>query len=210
MTLRRISLALALAAGMSASLGAQTAATTSQEPAEHTTVIQLQSSTIPADEQASKEELDALFNAMRLRSQLDGLMKSMSAVMQQQVLQQLKEMEASAPAGSFTAEDQQSVEKFTKKYMDRAMELYPVNEMIDDIGNLYKRHISREDVEAITVFYQSPAAQHLLDAQPAIMQEYMPLVQSRMQERTRILMDEMKQDMQKMKQTPQGSKGKQS
>lgn len=203
---------LTLAAMILAAITASTvyAQTGSAEPSEHTTVIQLQKSEIAPEDQPTDKQLDKLFTAMRLRSQFDTMVKSMSALMQQQVAQQIKEMDAGASGSNVSAEKQKAIEAFTKKYMDRAMALYPVTEMIQDMGNLYKRHINREDVDAITAFYQSPAAQHLLDVQPEIMQEYMPIVQTRVQERTKILMDEMKRDAEKMKQSSQSHTNKQS
>ena len=50
-------------------------------------------------------------------------------------------------------------------------------------------------MDAFIAFYQSPAGQHLLDAQPAIMQEYMPLVMNRMKERSKALTDDLMKDM---------------
>jgi hypothetical protein len=50
-------------------------------------------------------------------------------------------------------------------------------------------------VDAFIAFYATPAGQHLLDAQPAIMQEYMPLVMSRMQVRSKALSEEMMKEV---------------
>jgi hypothetical protein len=67
--------------------------------------------------------------------------------------------------------------------------------MLEDMSGLYQRHLSGSDVDAFIAFYASPAGQHLLDAQPAIMQEYMPLVMSRMQQRSKALNDELMKEI---------------
>ena len=67
--------------------------------------------------------------------------------------------------------------------------------MISDMSGLYQRHLSRTDIDAFIAFYGSPAGQHLLDQQPAIMKEYMPMVMGRVQERTKALTDEMADDL---------------
>jgi hypothetical protein len=117
-------------------------------------------------------------------------------MMQQQIVQQLKQMTANLGLPAMTGEQQAAYDNLMKKYMDKAVSLYPVDEMISDMSALYQKHMSREDVDAFIAFYGSPAGQHLLEAQPAIMKEYMPIVMSRMQERSKALTDEMTKDIQ--------------
>jgi hypothetical protein len=82
--------------------------------------------------------------------------------------------------------------------MEKAFNLYPAEEMIADISTVYQRHISREDVDAMITFYNSAAGQHLLDAQPAITQEYLPLVMGHMKERSQAFSEEMAKEMQEL------------
>jgi hypothetical protein len=159
---------------------------------------------IAPDDQPTKEQLAKLFEVMRLRQQMDTMMKSMSAMMQQQVTQQIKNTTGNLPSGgSISAAQQEKIDQLMQKYMDRAMNLYPVSEMIDDMSAIYQKHMSREDVDAYIVFYTSPAGQHLLDEQPSIMKEYLPIVSQRMQERTKTLTDEMTKDIEQLAK-PQG------
>jgi hypothetical protein len=60
---------------------------------------------------------------------------------------------------------------------------------------IYQRHISKQDVEAFIAFFGSSSGQHLLDQQPLIAKEYMPVVMSRVQEKTKALTDELKKDL---------------
>ena len=66
-----------------------------------------------------------------------------------------------------TPEQREGIENLMRKYVEKAMDLYPVDEMLTDMTGIYQRHLSRDDVDAMIAFYSSPAGQHLLDAQPA-------------------------------------------
>jgi hypothetical protein len=63
------------------------------------------------------------------------------------------------------------------------------------MSDIYQRYLSRTDVEAFIVFYSSQPGQDLLNMQPVIMKQYMPVVMKRTQERTKALTDEMIKDM---------------
>lgn len=158
-----------------------------------------QARVIAPDDQPTKEQLSRLFEVMQLRQQMAGMMKTLPAMMQQQVSQQMKSLTANMPGGgSTTPEQQAALDKLTKKYMERALSLYPADEMITDMSSIYQRHLSREDVEAMIAFYSSPAGQHVLELTPVVMKEYMPIVMGRMQERTKALTDEMMKDIREM------------
>jgi hypothetical protein len=157
------------------------------------------------DQQATKEQLGRLFAAMRLRQQFDNMMKAMPQMVEQQVRAQMQEQLANTPdAKKLTPEQQAALEKLMDKYMDKAKSIYPVDEMIDDAGTIYQRHMSRSDVDAYIAFYGSPPGQRLLDAQPVILKEYVPMAMHRVQERSRALDAEMAVDIQKFvaSQTP--------
>jgi hypothetical protein len=154
---------------------------------------------IAEDDKPTKEQLARLFDVMRLKQQMESMMKSMSSMMQQQLTQQIKSSAANLPNGqSLPAGQQEKIDSIMRKYMDRAMSLYPVSEMLDDMTAIYQKHLSREDVDAFIAFYSSPAGQHLLDEQPAIMQEYLPLVSQRMEQRTKTMTEEMQKDLEQL------------
>ena len=150
---------------------------------------------IPPDDQPSKEQMARLFDAMRLRQQMANMTKTLPAMIQQQVSQQIKSLTANTSGTPLTAEQQAAVDQLIKKYMERALSLYPPDEMIADLSGIYQRHLSKEDVDGIIAFYSSPAGQHMVELAPVAMKEYMPLVMGRMQERSKALAEEMKKDM---------------
>jgi hypothetical protein len=139
---------------------------------------------------------------MRLRDQMQSMRKIVPAMVESQVREQMQAMSAQiAPGSRLTAEQHAAIEKLLRKYVEKAVNLYSVDEMIADMTGLYQEHLSREDVDAMIAFYNSTAGQHLLDAQPKIAQEYMPLVMRRSEERTKLLTAEMMKDMAALKQS---------
>lgn len=166
---------------------------------------------VPSNQQATREQLAKLFEVMRLRQQFDSMTKMMPAIVQQQVHEQMSQMAASVPGGKQLSPEQQTAfDKLMDKYMHKASTLYPADEMIEDAMTVYQRHMSRADVDAYIAFYSSAPGQHLLDAQPVIMKEYMPVVSDKVQERTKQLYAEMAQDLQDFmkSQAPQAAPAK--
>jgi len=151
---------------------------------------------IPAADQPSREQLLQLFDIMRIRSQMATMLKAMPQAVQQQLKSEEQSVQSTMPGDStLTPEQKAALDKVTAKYMDAAFKLYPVEEMVDDLVAVYQRHLTREDVEAITVFYKSPAGQHLLENQPAMMKEMMPETTKKMQERARALTASYSKDL---------------
>jgi uncharacterized protein len=151
---------------------------------------------IPAADQPSREQLLQLFDIMRIRSQMATMLKAMPQAVQQQLKSEEQSVQSTMPGDStLTPEQKAALDKVTAKYMDAAFKLYPVEEMVDDLVAVYQRHLTREDVEAITVFYKSPAGQHLLENQPAMMKEMMPQTTKKMQERARALTASYSKDL---------------
>jgi hypothetical protein len=149
---------------------------------------------VPADQQASKEDLNKLFEVMHLREQMQNVMKMMPQMIQQQLQQQWKQTSAKF-GGQLTPDQEAGLEKLMQKYMTQAMNVYSVDEMISDMIPVYQRHFTKDDVNALTAFYSTPAGQHMLALQPVIMKEYMPVVMKRVQESSAKLTDELANDM---------------
>jgi len=166
-----------------------------------------ESSAIPTDQQPTKEQLAKLFEVMRLREQLQSYMKMIPAMVQNQIKAQAKDLTSKLPGGgTIKPELQATIDRTMDKYLEKALNLYPIDEMLDDLTTIYQRHLCRSDVDAFIVFYQSPAGQHLLDQQPAIMKEYMPVVMDRMQQRSKALTDELTREMEELSKTPAAEK----
>ena len=151
---------------------------------------------IPEDQQATKEQLARLMDVMRVRQQMTTVTRTMPAVMQQQFQQQFDQMKKDYPQMSSLTDDQQKAMSQTMdRFFQRAMSLYPADEMVTDASEVYQKHLSRPDVEATIVFYSSAAGQHILDMVPAMMQEFMPMVMEKLQARMQPLILEMTKEM---------------
>ncbi len=161
---------------------------------------------VPDDQKPTMEQLTKLFEAMRLKEQMQSMRQIVPAMVQQQITSAMQQTEANLPAGSkLTPEQREGMQKVMSKYVDKAMDLYPPEEMITDMGSIYQRHLSKDDVDGLIVFYSSPAGQHLLDAQPAIAKEYMPMVMGKVTERSQAMMKEMMKEMAAFAPSKQGS-----
>lgn len=154
---------------------------------------------IPPDQQPTKEQLAKLFELIRVRQQVQSMMKMMPAMVQQQMQTQVKAIEAKHPECNLSKpENQAAFDKVMSKFMEKAFNIVNIDEMFDDMTVVYQRHVSATDVDALIAFYSSPAGQHLLDAQPIIMQEYMPMVMKRTQERSTALIDGLTNDLEEL------------
>jgi hypothetical protein len=164
--------------------------------------------TVPAEQQPSRAQLDNLFEVMRVRAQMATMTKMMPQLVQQQFTEQLKQMEKNHPEIATTTDEQrQAVAKITGKYMEKVMNLYTSDEMIDDMAAIYQKHLSATDVDGMIGFYSSPAGQHSLDMVPVIMQEFMPAVMKKVQDRVQPAIEEMAKEMEAYakSQAPAGS-----
>lgn len=153
---------------------------------------QSESPAIPPEDRATKEQLSKLFDVMRIREQVQSVRKMVPLMVEEQIKEQAKALtEQMSPKSDLTPEKREQLQKLAEKYVDKAVNIYPVDEMLNDMTSIYQRYLTREDVDAMIAFYSSTAGQHLLDAQPKIAHEYMPLVMQRVRDRTKNLTAEM-------------------
>ncbi len=147
---------------------------------------------IPAEDRPSKEQLAKLFDVMRIRQQVQSVRNVVPTMVEGQMREQSQAIRSQIPAGTkLTTEQREKLDQLARKYVDKAVNIYPIDEMLADMTEIYQRHISREDIDAMIAFYSSTPGQHLLDAQPVITQEYMPLVMQRVAERTKTMTADM-------------------
>lgn len=159
-------------------------------------------SAIPPDQQATKEQVEKMFEVLRLRKQMETMMNMVPRMVEQSFQMQMKSINEKLPQGKrMTPQDQAAIQKVMNKYMEQARNIYSIDEMIADAVPVYQRHISKSDADAVIAFYSSPAGQRLLDETPAITREYMGVVMSRMQTRSARLSDEMQAEIQRIVKT---------
>ena len=156
---------------------------------------------IPPDQQPNpdrptKEQLNKLFEVMHLKDQTQSMMKMMPALIDQVMKEQGKQFTSKLPGGALKPEQQEELSKVMDKYMEKALGIYTIDQMLEDMAAIYQHHLSREDVDTYIAFYGSPAGQHLLNLTPVMMKEYMPMAMKRVQGATKTLADDMTREMQ--------------
>ena len=194
-----------IAAVMAIAIGFAPLAVVAQDQATKThdkTASQPSASLVPLADRASKEQIAKLLEVMRLRNQLASTMKALQTMIQGQIATQMSQVSSNLPAGKdLSNEEQGKLNAIQQKYMKMALDVYPIDAMMDDVTEIYQRYMSRSDVDAFIAFYSSPPGQHLLDAQPAIMAEYMPVAMKRVNERSDQLAAEMMKDIEEQVKT---------
>lgn len=169
------------------------------QPSTAPAAVMAEPSGLPADQQPTKEQLIKLFELMHVRDQLASVTKMIPALVQQQMKTQMQQMQNNHPEmAAMSEEKQQAAGIVMDKFMARVFDIYTPDEMISDMAGIYQKHLSRSDVDGMIAFYSSPAGQHMVAMTPVIMQEYMPLVMQRMQERMKPLTDEMSKEMEQI------------
>ena len=163
---------------------------------------------VAPDQIPSKAQLAKLFEVMRLRDQMQGVMGMIPAMVKQQVQSQMTDIMARlAPGAQLNDEQHAQLADLITKYVRKATNVYTIDDLISDMTTVYQHHVSRSDVNAMIAFYSSPAGQHLLNAQPAIMKEYMPIVMERQRHATDELTDEMQKDLEAFTKSLAGASG---
>lgn len=171
-------------------------AQSAQQMAEQASRQAAPSTATRADQQPSTEQLAKLFDAMRIKQQMQSMRMMVPGMMQQQIQSAMKQTEADLPAGTtLTPEQRDKMQAIMTKYVGKSMDLYPPDEMLTDMTAIYQKHLSKDDVDGLIAFYSSPPGQHLLDAQPVIAQEYMPVMMGKVAQRSQTMTKEMMKEI---------------
>lgn len=118
-------------------------------------------------------DIDRLLQASRAESLLAGVVPQMEAVQQQ-------EFDKHFAGKEMTEEQKAEVARIQAKTQEIVRKALSWEEMRPVYLDVYKKTYTREDVRAITKFYESPAGQRMLDKNPALMQNVMTAVQQKM------------------------------
>jgi len=73
-----------------------------------------------------------------------------------------------------------------------------IQEMLEATIPVYQRHLTRTDLQAMTVFYSSPVGQKLLREQPAMVQESMQAASGIQQRIARTVFQKIDQQVEQM------------
>ncbi len=148
---------------------------------------------IAEDDQATPEQINELMDVMRVEDQLDDLLNLVPMLFEAQQKNLMQSYEPQMARLS-TAQKEQ-VNRLNKKFMDKAVEAYPTEEMMKQVTALYQKRLNNGDVESMINFYDSEAGQHLLDAQPEIMKVFLPAMTAELGKRLGALKADEKKEM---------------
>lgn len=129
---------------------------------------------------ASAEQLRKLFEVIGVEKQMQSLMNTMAANMQQML-----------PSAEELSEKQKAeMTKLQTELFSKMMSPEFINTYLDMMVPVYQLHFTRSDADQIIAFYSSPAGQKFVNEQPLIIQEVFPKVMPMMQQH---MQDVMKQ-----------------
>jgi tRNA pseudouridine-54 N-methylase len=153
---------------------------------------------VPPDQQASSAQVTKMLQLMHPHGQMELLMKAMplpmSTIMRQQFQLQVSLKTQNRP-DALTPEQQAALLALRSKYEEKELSLYSTEGMIADMSPIYQRHMTQTDVEAYIALYSSPAGERMVDVQPVIEKELMPVLMRHMLAAQKELTDQMKKDI---------------
>ena len=158
---------------------------------------------IPADQRATRAQIDQLFDSLHLRDQLDKTMQMMTAGMKGAFQQAINEQKQKDPARKeLTPEEQKKFEALLTNYLQQVAAVVYSDEVMAPIKDAYQRYLTAADVEAITAFYHSPAGKDLVERQTKIGLTAAPAMMSAMRTRLQPLMTQMQATLAAIKTPP--------
>jgi hypothetical protein len=162
---------------------------------------------VPEDQRASREQIDKLFDSLRLRDQLDKTMQMASMAFKAGIEQAIEEKKQKNPnKKELTPQEQQQFENMMSEYMKKLAAVIYSDDVMNPIKSAYQRYLTSSDVEGITAFYSSPAGKHLLERQTKIGLAAAPQMMAAMQAKIQPLMAQMQANLDAAKKAVPASK----
>jgi hypothetical protein len=151
---------------------------------------------IPEGQRASREQIDKLFEALRLRDQLNKTMEMTSVAVKAGIQQAMEEQKQKSGSGKeLTPEQQKLFENVLSEYTKKLAAIIYSDDVINPIKSAYQRYLTASDVEGIIAFYQTSAGEHLLERQTKIGLEAAPQMLAALQGKLQPLMEEMQKNI---------------
>jgi hypothetical protein len=125
-----------------------------------------------APDAASKEDVKKLFDVMASREQMTQMMKQVFTQMRTLNREEIKKRHPDITEADLARMDRES---------EDLLKSFPLEEMLSDMIPIYQRHFSKTEIDALTVFYSSPAGQKYLHEMPAVTADTMRTVYPRIQ-----------------------------
>lgn len=158
------------------------------------TMVVAQSASHPAkssaaDDPATHEQVLEFLQIMDLRKQLNAIVP----VMQQQIQKSAAQLQEQFP--SMDAEDAAFMTSEQQAMFSGLFKRLPISDIEEAIIPVYQRHFTRPEMDAILVFYESPAGRKMRAELPAMLGEQMEIMNRYVQPVLDDVMREMQQRM---------------
>jgi len=121
----------------------------------------------PADQPASKADIDRYLEAVHSRDMMDQMVVAMSKPMQKMVHEQYEKNKDRLPA---------DFEARTSKEMEDMLKDIPWDDMLQAMVPAYQKHFTKGDMDALTAFYSSPTGQKVMREMPGLMADSMEIM----------------------------------
>ena len=118
-------------------------------------------------------DIERLLKASRAESSLNAILPQMQSMQRQQFDQMMAGKE-------LTPEQRAEADRLLNRTNELMRQALSWEQMRPVYMDVYKKTYTRDDVRAITKFYESPAGRSLLDKTPALMQNLMGAIQQKM------------------------------
>jgi len=125
-----------------------------------------------APDAPSKEDVQKLFDVMASREQMAQVMQKVFAQMRTLNRDEIKKRHPDVTAEQLANMDRQSEE---------LLKNFPLDEMLRYMIPIYQRHFTKTEIDALSVFFSSPAGQKYLHEIPAVSAETLRAVYPRIE-----------------------------
>jgi len=159
-----------------------------QSVAEAAAQAKAKAEALPADA-PTHDQVMTLFDLLQIRRTMSLAMDGMKQAIKQGAEQSFRERVTDPTPKQLDA---------LREMLDSVMGDMPMDEMVEAAVTVYRRHLSKSDVEEMIRFYGSPVGQKLLHEQPQMMQESMKAGMEIQQKRMDQIMAKIREGEQKM------------
>ena len=128
----------------------------------------------PADQPATKADIDRYYDAMHIRDNMKLMMEAMSKQMHAQTQALIHDEMQKNP--NLPPDSEKKMEEMCNKTLDDTLKNFPVDQMLDAMEPVYEKHLTKGDVDALVAFYSTPTGQKLMAEMPSIAAEAMQAV----------------------------------
>lgn len=116
-----------------------------------------------ANAPASQQDIEKYFATTHVRDMMNNMMSAMEKQTRQMVHEQMQKQPNLPP----------DTEARLDKMMDDTFKDLPIDALLNVMIPVYQKHLTKGDVDALTVFYSSPTGQKILKEMPAMTTEAM-------------------------------------